>query len=200
MREEPAFYEKRGMSVLPTAEKLQKIKLYVNQSRDQYVNSDAETAEKIDDLLHSQKDINSDDTHTLLEASDKIQGANCHKTALYLTDKITREDLFEPNNTDPQYAGHEQVEANTELFSSYEEFKNALMRKSFPVRISFFKPKDGKENYAHHSITILGFSNKKTLIGFEKAGPYSDTPFRYINALKAIHSKKVLGYTPGIEA
>jgi len=199
MREEPFLGEGRGSRVIPRGESLKKERVYVSENKEQYIDIEPETAGKVETLLKSQEDVRSHDIEAVFKTSDKIQGANCHKTALYLTDQASLDDLFEPNNTDPQYAGHEQVEANTKLFTSYDDFKNALMREKFPIRISFFKPKDGKENYAHHSITILGFSNKKTLVGFEKAGPYPETPFRFVNALKLISKQKRFGYTPGIE-
>jgi hypothetical protein len=181
-------------------EKLKLKRLFVDADRTEYVDVDPIIGAKAEELLESQEDVvSNDDIAALLETSHEIAGANCHKTALYLTGKYSKEQLFSPDNDNPVTAGHEYIEENSNLFSDFESFAAALQaKKEFPIRISFFKDKDGKP-FAFHSITILGKSNKGTLVAFEKGGPYADTPFRYRDATKAILRHQELKYTPALE-
>jgi hypothetical protein len=175
-------------------------RLYVNSNKSEYLEVDSEIGSKIDELLRSQEDvIAGENIEALFSASDKIAGANCHKTALFLTGRYSKEELFAPHNDNPQTAGHDYVEAHSTLYPELEGFQAALASRKFPFRISFFKPKDGK-NFAYHSITVLGLTNKNTIVGFEKEGPYADTPFKYINANDTITAYLMRGYTAGLES
>lgn len=183
----------------PSFEDAEVSRIYVDAGKSEYLDADAKITAKIEDLLATQEGIASgNDVEALFAASDAVAGANCHKTALYLTGKYTREQLFEPYNDDPKTAGHEFIEQNSALYGDPEALQAALRNREFPFRVSFFKPKDGKE-FAYHSITVLGLSNKGTLVAFEKKGPYADTPFRYVNALNVIMSYLAENYVVGLE-
>ena len=173
-------------------------RLYVDSRNSEYVDVGPEEARKIRDLLESQEHVASDDVLTMFASSDKIQGANCHKTALYLTGRFTKEQLFAHDNDDPQTAGHEYVEEHSNLFPNLESARSALGRAKFPFRLSFFKEKNGQP-FAYHSITILGTSNCDTLVGFEKEGPYADNPFKYIDVVRTMSNYLSRGYSLGIE-
>jgi hypothetical protein len=173
-------------------------RLYVDSKKKEHVEVKGETAEKIQELLQSQEDIASDDIEALLTASDTIAGANCHKTALFLSGDYSKEQLFAPDNDQPETAGHQDIESNSILYPDIEEFQEALAKRTFPYRVSFFKPKDGKP-FAYHSITVLGVTNKDVVVAFEKAGPYADTPFRYVNGMDTIMVYLSDGYTPALE-
>lgn len=182
-----------------TAEKLQFKRLFVDADRTEYVDVDPVIGAKAEELLESQEDVvSNDDIAALLETSHEIAGANCHKTALYLTGKYSKEQLFSPDNDNPVTAGHEYIEEHSNVYVDFEKFQSALKDKEFPIRVSFFKDRDGKP-FAYHSITILGVTNKGTLVAFEKEGPYADTPFRYRNAMKAIAGHVATGYTAALE-
>lgn len=183
---------------IASKENTERERLSIDEKGEEFLDLDIATAQKISYLLESQKDVLSDDVEELLMAGDKIQGANCHKTALFMTGKISRERLFELNNDDPVTAGHAYVEGHSNLYPDIDRFNAALSQKTFPFRVSFFKSKEGKD-FAYHSITVLGMSNKKTLVGFEKEGPYADNPFRYINATEVITAHILHKYIPGLE-
>jgi hypothetical protein len=173
-------------------------RLPINERGDEFIEVEKPLANKINKLLESQQALASHDVEAFFEAADNIQGANCHKTALYLTGEYTESQLFAKDNDNPETAGHFFVEAHTEVFDSLEEAQTHLQNLHFPFRISFFKPKDGID-FAYHSITLLGTSNKDRLIGFEKEGPYADNRFRYINALSTIVRYAGEGYRIGLE-
>lgn len=184
-------------------EKLTLKRLFVDADRTEYVDVDPVIGAKVEELLESQEDVvRNDDIAALLETSHEIAGANCHKTALYLTGKYSKEQLFSPDNDNPVTAGHEYVEEHSNLYPNLDAFSAELRavveQGKFPIRVSFFKEKDGKP-FAFHSITILAKSNKGTLVAFEKGGPYADTPFRYRNATRAIVRHRDLGYTLALE-
>lgn len=174
-------------------------RLSVNERGDEFVEVEKPIADKIRKLLESQHALASHDVEAFFAAADNIQGANCHKTALYLTGEYTESQLFAEDNDNPETAGHFFVEAHTEVFDSLEEAQTQLQNLHFPFRVSFFKPKDGID-FAYHSITLLGNSNKDRLIGFEKEGPYADNRFRYINALSTIVRYASEGYRIGLES
>jgi len=173
--------------------------LYVDSKHSEYVVVNTETKAQILELLDSQKDvIKNDDIEALFLASEKVAGANCHKTSLFLTNKYSKEQLFSPDNDHPSTAGHEYVESHSKLYPTFSDLSSLVASKIPPFRISFFKDENGKP-LADHSITILGNSNKGTLIGFEKKGPYADTLFKYIDATKVIKRYLARGYILGVE-
>lgn len=173
-------------------------RLFVNPDKTEYAEVGPDISRKITDLLKSQEDILSHDLEALLGAADKIQGANCHKTALFLTGKYSQEQLFAHDNDDPETAGHEFIEAHSTLYKDPGELQRMLKSRKFPFRISFFKPKDGKD-FAYHSLTVLGLTNAGRLVGFEKGGPYSDNVFKYIDAMREVSSYLMHGYAMGLE-
>jgi hypothetical protein len=186
-------YSKRSPENIDTT------RLYVDAKKSEYINVDTALAAKVNDLLDSQTAVVSgDDVEDLLSTSDKIAGANCHKTSLYLTGIISKEELFAPGNDDPVTAGHEHVESHSTLYPRSETLEVSLGRKKFPFRVSFFKKRNGKD-FAYHSITVLGLTNKGRVVAFEKEGPYADTPFRYVDGIRAIAGHITTGYTPGLE-
>jgi hypothetical protein len=173
------------------------VRLYVDAAKSEYIDIGVELARKIEDLLESQSDVVSgENIEALLSTGDRIAGANCHKTSLYLTDAISREELFAPDNHDPATAGHEYIEAHTKLYPQSDALQEVLRQKKFPFRVSFFKKRNGKD-FAYHSITLLKVSNKGRVVAFEKEGPYADTPFRYVDGIKSIAGHIATGYTPG---
>lgn len=180
-------------------EKAPGTRLFVDSRGKESISVDAVTAAKVTELLESQEQVAGDDIEALLSASDEIAGANCHKTALYLTGRYTKEQLFAPDNDQPETAGHQDIEASSVLYPDLEEFQKALAEREFPYRISFFQDKDGKP-FAYHSITMLGVTAKGVVVAFEKAGPYADTPFRYVNGLDFLKLYLINGYTPALEA
>jgi hypothetical protein len=166
------------------------MRLYV-----EYVDLPSEVGKKIEELIRDQKGVlPGNDIEAMFSASDKIAGANCHKTSLYLTGHLSRDQLFSPDNTDPKTAGHAYVQERSNLYPAFTGFAIALKKRPFPFRVSFFK-----QNFPQHSITVLGVSSKGNLIGFEKEDAYADTPFRYINVTKSIGGHLGLGYVPGLE-
>lgn len=175
-------------------------KLYVNEKGDEYVEVAPETGEKIRMLLESQKDIGAHhDLHALFASADQIAGANCHKTALFLTGRYTKDQLFSPDNDRPETAGHADIEAGSVLYKNLNKFHNALAEKEFPYRVSFFKRNERGEFEPRQSVTVLGLSNKGRVVGFEKGGPYGDTVFRYVNALHSISFHLKRGYAAALE-
>lgn len=172
--------------------------LFVDAKKTEYVRLPQQTADKIEYLLKEQEGVFSGDVYHIFAAGDKIQGANCHKTALFLTGKYSEVDLLAYDNDDPKTAGHEYVERNSMLLRDPNIIASVLEEVEVPFRISFFKEKDGKD-FAFHSITVIGMSNKDRLIGFEKEGPYPETPFRYINVMSVISKYLMGGYVIGVE-
>ena len=140
----------------------------------------------------------SDDIRKVLLAGDKIGGANCHKTALFLAGRYSQEQLFSPDNDNPETAGHADIEANSIIYTDPTVFPASLGEKRFPYRVSFFKLR-GDKYFAYHSMMVLGVTNKGNVVGFEKAGPYADNPFRYINVAKEITDYLLNGYIAGLE-
>lgn len=182
------------------AERVREKKVFVDAGKREYIVIDPHMAHKIEELLHHQAAvISGDDVEQLFAASDHIAGGNCHKTSLYLTDKYTEEQLFAPDNDHPTTAGHEYVEEHSKVFADTEAFERALIEREFPFRISFFKQQKDGTYFAYHSITVLGISNKERLVGFEKEGPYADTPFRYIEVNSTIGQFLAAGYVAGLE-
>lgn len=170
--------------------------LFVNENKTESVTVNKAIGEKINELLQRQEKVASHDIEILLGGAEDIQGANCHKTALYLMGDISLDDLLHPDNTDPETAGHETVENNSTIYEDHEKLN--LNKKSFPFRVSFFKKKEGKY-FAFHSITVLGITNKDRLLGFEKEGPYSDNPFRFIDVKNTLVAYLTKGYVVGLE-
>lgn len=180
-------------------ERLDFRRLYLTEDQAEYVDAPLYVADKIETLLDSQKNIVAgDDIEQLLLESHQVAGANCHKTALFLTGENTAEQLWAPDNDNPQTAGHEYVERHSKLFPDSDALSRGLTKQTFPYRISFFKRKKNGF-FADHSITLIGISNKGTLIGFEKMGPYADTPFKYINAMKSITAYLSNSYIAGLQ-
>lgn len=173
-------------------------RLFVNEARSEYVDVDPATAEKVEHLLeHNLTDI--DDLEAMFAQGDKIQGANCHKTALYLTGDYSEAQLLASDNDSPETAGHSYIEEHSHIFSDTKQFEDALRRHAFPFRISFFKDKDGKP-FAYHSITVIGVSSKGRLVAFEKEGPYADNPFRYTDASSTLSAYLLRGHSVGISS
>lgn len=173
-------------------------RLFVNEARDEYIDVDRATAQKVEFLLeHNLTGV--DDLEALFAQGDKIQGANCHKTALYLTGEYSEEQLLASDNDSPETAGHSYIEGHSNIFSDTKQFEDALRRHAFPFRISFFKDKDGKP-FAYHSITVVGVSSKGRLVAFEKEGPYADNPFRYTDASSTLSAYLLRGHSVGISS
>lgn len=187
-----------GTETMRQSEGIREQKLYVDRKRTEYVAVDPAIAVKIDDLLESQEDMASDDIKKMLTTADKIQGANCHKTALFLTGKYSRKQLFSPDNDKPETAGHIDIEADSTIYEDPEAFQTAIRGKQFPFRVSFFKLRNEKM-FAYHSIVLLGVTNKGTLVGFEKEAAHADYHFRYIRAMDSIAGYLMNGYSAGLE-
>lgn len=195
--EQPDSYSNEEIS--SSLENTEGTRLFVNENKDEYLSVNSKLARKINKLLESQLQVQDvQDVAKLFDASDKIAGANCHKTALFLTGKISEEELFSPDNHDPETAGHSYIETHSQIVPDTKDLQEIMLEKELPFRISFFKKKEGK-NFAYHSITILGTTSKGTVVAFEKEGPYADTPFKYVDATNVIAQYLMRGFTAGLE-
>ncbi len=174
---------------MPKKEAVPNIKrIYITPDKAEWIDLQSSIYEKISYLLKKQP--NEEDKHNdivnYFNSADAIQGANCHKTALFLTGKIDDKQLFHPDNTDIKKAGHYFVSSleNTTLhpeINSFEELAEKLKNINYPIRITFFKVSKNQKYMPIHSVTILGITNKGKLLGFHKEDAYADNPFEFIN-------------------
>jgi len=177
----------------------------------EYVDIQDTLLEQVRDLLKRNPD-HADHVHDIFEDAESIAGANCHKTALYLTGHITRDELFAHTNHDVSTAGHAYVvsQERTRILPSvstnnertlkvflkqlYSEFK----KRTPPFRITFFSQEKGGV-FPQHSITVLAESNRGHWYGFEKKDAYGDHPFQDVLIEEALLRYLVNGHRIGIE-
>jgi hypothetical protein len=156
---------------------------------------------KMDVLLAANVDFGGDVTSIFADA-DRIQGANCHKTALFLAGKIGWNELFDMTNHDVDEAGHVYVYAQTNLLKGQggieENVRIALrllLKQTMPQRVSFFQITETGVHVAH-SITVTHVSDGR-LRGFDKVDAHADQPFRKIDVQEVIALYVGLGYRVG---
>lgn len=137
------------------------------------------------------------------QKAEFVKGANCHKTSLYLTNKIPFRALFAHSNDTAETGGQVYVHAHSRIARREVSPENIIDKyvkgHTLPVRVSFFK-KSGLHDYLPvHSITIVGHTNKGRWVAFEKEDAYADTPFHYSDALARMQEYHDVGGYIGIE-
>lgn len=185
-------------------------RVYPNKESDptEYLDVENELLKKMRDLLAQNPDTN-DHVHDFLADAEAVSGANCHKTAFYLTNKMTREELFAPTNHDIKTAGHIEVasRAHTNMLpplddDHVERYIQQLFaqfaRMQLPFRITFFAPHE-QGLFPKHSITVFGVTNKNNWHGFEKEDAYADNHFQDVNVENVITWYLTTGHRIGIE-
>ena len=120
---------------LPTS--ISERRRFVNRARDEYVDMDPVIARKVDYLLRQNIDVRSSSVEHIFALGDKIQGANCHKTAPFLTGEFSESQLFAPDNDNPETAGQSYIEQHSHIFADSEDIEEALTKHTFPFRVSF---------------------------------------------------------------
>ncbi len=180
-------------------------RLYITKDKQEWVDIDQALLEKMRLLRKMQPDPSQvhNDIHGYFNSADNIQGANCHKTALYLTGKITEEELFAHTNHDLETAGHVFVASseNTEMLpkeTTVEGVIKKLKQCTLPVRVTFFA-KYGDKILSKHSITIIGVTNKGQFKGFEKEDTYAEDPFQDVDVRTIVSEFLNTGHMVGIE-
>lgn len=190
------------------------VRLLPNKETDpsEYIDIEKSFLAKMQDLLAHNPD-HTDDVHDFFNDAESVAGANCHKTALYLTGKMSREDLFAHTNHDVETAGHVYVaaEQNTTIIPRISNLqdrdateryvKNIFLefsKKELPFRVTFFT-KERNGFFPQHSVTVFAVSNKGNWYGFEKEDAYSDKPFQDIDMGKILLKQIVNGLYVGIE-
>jgi hypothetical protein len=179
-------------------------RVFLDSEKTEWMDIDSALLGKMRMLLRMQPDSAADIEH-FFERADAIQGANCHKTSLFLTGKISLDALFAHTNHDPRTAGHIYVsnEDNTAMVQEDLSIEQKLgwyvVGKKFPLRITFFKKETTGGQSAVHSVTIIGVTNKGHLKGFEKKDAYADHPFQDVDIADILSYYFGKGYLLGVE-
>ncbi len=180
-------------------------RLYITKDKQEWVDIDQALLEKMRLLRKMQPDPSQvhGDMHGYLKSAEDVQGANCHKTALFLTGKISKDDLFAHTNHDEETAGHAFVASveNTNILpqvNTVKDLASRLAERPLPVRITFFKSQPNAEPFPVHSVTIIGITNEGRLLGFEKEDAYADKPFHDIDVGERLAIFIASGHSVGI--
>jgi hypothetical protein len=146
----------------------------------------------VDEKMKALLEVNVDfqgSVEDIFTDADKIQGANCHKTALFLTGEIGWNELFDATNHDVDEAGHVHVLEHTNIFRKKGDVdvqmqivERHIQKRPLPVRLTLFERVNETQYFPKHSVTITGIVPGGIWNGFEKVDAHANDPFQKVNA------------------